>query len=271
MQSYTYEGETIEEAINAGLKELGLKREDVEVYVKSRGGFFCKPTVVLTPIEKEEEPAPVVEEPAPKKERANRPTEEELVRAEERVRTFVTALVGNMGINCSVSVSRDGEDISVDIGGDDAGAVIGYRGETLDAIQYMTLWIANESGKEFVRVSLDAENYRARRKEVLTALAERLAHKCHKSGRRVELEPMNPFERRIIHTALHGDKYVRTESEGEGRFRHVVIIPREDVPGNKPRNRVTEMPTMTYGTSAEFRRKGASKTKSYGVTKKKPF
>lgn len=270
MQSYTYEGETLEEAINNGLKELGLKRDDVDVDIKSRGGFFCKPTVILTPKEEPVETAPVAPVPAKPATPRNKPTEEELVAAEERVRTFVTALVGNMGVNCSVSVSRVEEEISVVIGGEDAGAVIGYRGETLDAIQYVTLWIANEQGRDFVRVSLDAENYRQRRKEVLTALAEKLAHRCHKAGRKVELEPMNPFERRIIHTALQNDKFVRTESEGDGRFRHVVIIPREDVPGSKPRSRVTHLPEMTYGTSAEFRRKGAGKTKTYGA-KKKPF
>ncbi len=278
MQSYTYEGATIEEAVERGLEELGLDRDGVDVEVKSRGGFFAKPTVVLTPKE-----APVTTAEAEEAQKdtdveeqtethsKRKPTEAELVRAEERVRTFITALIGNMGLNCSVSVARDGEDISVNIEGDDAGSVIGYRGETLDAVQYVTLWIANEHGRDFVRVSVDAENYRQKRKEVLTALAERLAHKCHKTGRRVSLEPMNPFERRVIHTALQDDKFVRTESEGEGRFRHVVIIPKDEDTERKPREKVAETPEMTYGTSFKFRHKGAVKTKTYGAPKKRPY
>ncbi|MBR2350320.1 MAG: protein jag [Clostridia bacterium] len=264
--TYTYEGSSVEEAIEKGLAELNLTRDDVEVDVKAKGGFFTKAQVVLTV-----KPTPVVE-PEVIESAEGEITEEEFIAAEERVRNFINELIIQMGLDCEAEVKREGSEINVNITGKGASSAIGYRGEVLDAIQYITLWIANSERKDFVRVSLDAENYRGRRKETLSRLAERLAHKCHKFGRRVELEPMNPFERRVIHTTLQNDRFVRTESEGEGRFRHVVILPKEEVKRErKPQNKAQEESVMTYGTSAQFRRKGIAKTKSYGAPSKKPF
>ena len=283
-KTYIYEGKTVEDATEKGLQELGLTASEVSVEIKSKGGLFTKAQVEITILEKEESQEEIACEEVVSEENnaieeneiALDPHQEELLaRAEERARTFINELVLQMGLDCEVEVTRKGTNINVKVSGKGASSFIGYRGEVLDAIQYMTLWIANKEGVDFVRVTIDAEDYRQRRKETLTRLAERLAHKCHKTGRKVELEPMNPFERRVIHTALQNDKFVRTESEGEGRYRHVVIIPKEDVRRERaPKNNTNSgvyTPQISYGTSASFRKKGIAKTKSYGAPSKKPF
>ena len=198
------------------------------------------------------------------------PSEEECALAEERVRAFLEGLIGEMRLRCGVSVERERENIVVKISGEDAGSVIGYRGEVLDAVQYMALWIANKSVKEFIRVSLDAEGYRKKRTDTLRTLAERLARKALKTHRREALEPMNPYDRRIIHTALTDFDGVETVSEGEGHNRHVVIVPKDERAFEK-KSGITEVTEKNYGTSAKFRQKGARKGKSYGVPRRKPF
>lgn len=268
-KTYNYEGKTIEEATEFGLTELGLTSEDVEIEIISKGGLFSKAQISITVKEKEIElkEEDVIAE--------NEVSEELLAQSEARVNEFIGELIAQMGLECSYEVSRSGQEINVKVSGKGASAFIGYRGEVLDAIQYLTLWIANKEGDDFVRVSIDAEDYRQRRKETLTRLAERLAHKCHKTGRKVELEPMNPFERRVIHTALQNDKFVKTESYGEGRFRHVVILPKEEIKRERnyerKNNNSISTPEMSYGTSASFRKKGIAKTKSYGAPSKKPY
>ena len=198
------------------------------------------------------------------------PSEEECALAEERVTNFIEGLVSEMRLRCGVSVTREHENITVKITGEDAGSVIGYRGEVLDAVQYMTLWIANKSVKEFIRVTIDAEGYRKKRTETLRKLAERLARNAVRTGRRETLEPMNPYDRRIIHTALTDFNGVETVSEGEGRNRHVVIVPKnERVREKKPA--ITEVTERGYGTSAKFRQKGARKGKTYGAPRRKPY
>ena len=107
--------------------------------------------------------------------------------------------------------------------GDNMGILIGKRGQTLDSLQYLTNRIANKMQDGYVRVKLDTENYRARRKETLEGLAKNIAHKVKRTKRAVSLEPMNPYERRIIHSALQSDKYVSTHSEGEEPYRKVVV------------------------------------------------
>ncbi len=261
IKKYEFKDATVDGAIEKGLKELGLEREEVDVEVKSYGGIFSKATVEIIVKEEEATNEPLVSEELPV---TSPVTEDELVEAENLAGEFVTALVAKMGINCAVEVNRKGEEIFVNITGEDAGVIIGYRGEVLDAIQYFTLWITNKCGKDFVRVTLDAENYRKKRCETLQNLAFRLAKKCSRTNRKVELEPMNPFERRVIHTALQDNKYVTTTSEGEGRFRHVVISPKETATKT-----ASEAREMTYGTSSSFKRKGAVKTRSFGGNKRK--
>ena len=116
--------------------------------------------------------------------------------------------------------------INVDLKGDDMGVLIGKRGQTLDSLQYLTSLVVNKEQKDYVRVKLDTENYRKRRKETLENLARNIAYKVKKTRRPVSLEPMNPYERRIIHSALQGNKFVETYSEGSEPYRHVVVAPK---------------------------------------------
>lgn len=133
----------------------------------------------------------------------------------------VTAEMGAGEVEMRV-LEKDGN-VSVAMMGDELGILIGRRGETLDSLQYLTGLYVNKHRSEYVRVSLDSENYRGKREEALTKLAQRMAARARKTGRKVTLEPMNPYERRILHSALQADPYVTTHSEGEEPYRRVVI------------------------------------------------
>ena len=118
--------------------------------------------------------------------------------------------------------------INVDLKGDDMGVLIGKRGQTLDSLQHLVSLVINKHSEEYIRVKLDTENYRERRKETLEQLAKNIAYKVKRTRRPASLEPMNPYERRIIHSALQDDKFVYTKSEGEDPFRHVVVLPKKE-------------------------------------------
>ncbi len=142
------------------------------------------------------------------------------------IKEFLQNVLAKMDlINCSVEVSENGENLLMNITGDDAAHAIGYRGETLDALQYLCNLMLNSAKSGFKRVTLDAEGYRTKREKILQRLAGNIEQKVKRSGRAVSLEPMNPYERRIIHTSLQASKYVTTQSEGQGNGRHVVITP----------------------------------------------
>jgi spoIIIJ-associated protein len=134
-------------------------------------------------------------------------------------------MLSSMGIEASLKAVLNENGLYIEISGDNMGQIIGYRGETLDAMQYLTSLVANKGKEDYLRVTLDTENYRAKREQTLIRLGKRLADKALKSGRRVSLEPMNPYERRIIHSSLQDIKGVTTVSEGEEPNRRVVIIP----------------------------------------------
>lgn len=137
---------------------------------------------------------------------------------------FLQELTKLMGVEVSVHVNTDEEgNVRVNMEGDSQGILIGRRGETLDALQYLTSLKLNKGKSEYTRVTLDTEGYRARREEALVRLANRMANRAVKTGRRVSIEPMNPYERRILHSALQGNPDVTTHSEGEEPNRHVVI------------------------------------------------
>lgn len=144
---------------------------------------------------------------------------------EDGIREFLENVCEAMGLVVEVIVEKDDESgfVNVEIKGQDMGILIGKRGQTLDALQYLTSLVANKTQSEYVRVKLDTENYRKRRKETLENLAKNIAFKVKKSRRPVALEPMNPYERRIIHSALQHDNYVTTHSEGEEPYRKVVV------------------------------------------------
>mgnify|MGYP001101585726 CR=1 FL=1 len=144
---------------------------------------------------------------------------------EGSVREFLGSVFAAMKMEVEVLIKIDEIEHTIDIElkGDDMGILIGKRGQTLDSIQYLTSLVINKNSEKYVRVKLDTENYRKRRKETLESLAKNIAYKVKRSRRPVSLEPMNPYERRIIHSALQADKFVSTRSEGEEPFRHVVV------------------------------------------------
>ena len=162
-------------------------------------------------------------DPAPQKEivpaeQADRDT------AAGRAQEFLQELTKLMGVNVSVAVATDEEgNVRVNMEGDTLGILIGRRGETLDALQYLTSLQVNKGQNAYTRVTLDTEGYRAKREEALVRLANRMANRAQKTGRKVSLEPMNPYERRILHSALQDHPAVTTHSEGEEPNRHVVI------------------------------------------------
>ena len=151
---------------------------------------------------------------------------EEIKEVENRARIFLSEVFASMNLGEVEITSKynttDGS-LEVDFEGEDMGILIGKRGQTLDSLQYLVSLIVNKETDGYLRVKLDTENYRERRKETLETLAKNIAYKVKRTKRPVSLEPMNPYERRIIHAAIQNDKYVTTRSEGEEPFRHVVI------------------------------------------------
>lgn len=136
---------------------------------------------------------------------------------------FISNVTKLMGVDVEIRMLEEEEQIFVDITGDTLGVLIGRRGDTLDALQYLTSLTVNKGKNDYTRVTLDVEHYRAKREETLRKLAIRMANRARKSGRRVVLEPMNPYERRVLHSALQNDPYVQTHSEGEEPYRRVII------------------------------------------------
>ncbi len=132
-----------------------------------------------------------------------------------------------MAVNMDASYDDIEKELSIDLKGDDMGVLIGKRGQTLDSLQYIVSLVVNKGEENYIRVKVDTENYRERRKQTLENLAKNMAFKVKRSRRQVTLEPMNPYERRIIHSTLQDDKYVETHSEGEEPYRFVVITPKK--------------------------------------------
>lgn len=149
---------------------------------------------------------------------------------EGSAKDFLQEVLKTMGMEVEIGVIYDPVEkaMDIDLKGDDMGILIGKRGQTLDSLQYLTSLVVNKYSEEYVRVKLDIENYRERRKETLETLAKNISYKVKRTKRAVALEPMNPYERRVIHSALQGDRFVLTRSEGEEPFRHVVISLKRD-------------------------------------------
>lgn len=245
-------GNDIEEAVALALRDLKVSREDVDVEVLEEpskgflglGSKLAKVRVTIKEKEEQiEESAPEVvetaapqaevqqEEEQPKKERKEAPKRSiiaerpaDLVEVEEhKALDFLKQTTADMGLDLSFKAQVNEENVYVDIAGKDAGSIIGKRGQTLDAIQYLTSLVVNKDSEKYIRVVLDAENYRQRREKTLQQLADRLAGKVVRTKKSVRLEPMNPYERMVIHAALHTNKRVKTRSEGEEPYRRVII------------------------------------------------
>lgn len=254
-------GTDIEEAVKLALIDLKLSRDEVEVIVLEQPskGFFgigSKLAKVRVVPKKEEEvipqpqPESVVEEvkeeaPAETKpehrknetrkkrdrKRKEKRTpiipkepEENLVALEEHAALdFLKEITEKMGLQLNITAKAGEESLYVDINGKDSGTVIGKRGQTLDAIQYLTSLVVNKDEEKYTRVVVDAENYREKRERTLEQLANRLADKVVRTKRSVRLEPMNPYERKVIHATLQSNPNVTTKSEGEEPYRRVII------------------------------------------------
>ena len=186
---------------------------------------------VKAEIEHDEKPKQTTEKVEKKEEIKNdAPVKREVELAEvtdetkEAVSTFLKDTLKAMGMEVEIALDIDEDgSLSVNMSGPNMGILIGKRGQTLDSLQYLANRVANKHQSGYVRVKLDTENYRARREETLKHLAKNIAHKVKRNRRPVALEPMNPYERRIIHSALQNDPYVTTHSEGEEPYRKVVV------------------------------------------------
>ena len=154
-----------------------------------------------------------------------------ILNAREKAEEFLERVFDAMQISVNVNIveNMDEKVMNIDLSGDDMGVLIGKRGQTLDSLQYLVSLVVNKDGEEYVRVKVDTENYRQRRKDTLENLAKNIYFKVKRTGRTVTLEPMNPYERRVIHSALQNDKFVETHSEGEEPFRRVVVALKEGV------------------------------------------
>lgn len=198
----TGRGKTIDDAVNQALTELGLTRDEVEVNIveyPENGvfGLFGKKDAVVEV----------------------RPMDN----PETRATDFLGKLLSKMGLDCQFETRLEDNNLFIDIAGENMGLIIGKRGQTLDAIQYLTGLAVNRQQKSFVHVILDTENYRAKRKTTLEGVANKTAYKAVCYHKRMALEPMNPSERRIIHATLENHPKVYTFSEGAEPYRHVVV------------------------------------------------
>ena len=199
---------TVDAAVTQALVMLGIPSDELEYEVKEEGsngflGIGARPAVIL----------------AKKK-----------MNYIDYGVEFLESVFQEMGIEAQIEASYNEVDecVDVNISGENMGILIGKRGQTLDSLQYLTSLVMNKHCEEYVRVKLDTENYRERRKETLEILAKNIAYKVKRTKKPVSLEPMNPYERRIIHSALQSDKYVYTKSEGEDPYRHVVVMLRKE-------------------------------------------
>ena len=209
MEYREFTGKTVEDAVmEAAIKlETTSDRMEYEVLEKGSNGFLgigSKPARI----------------------RARK-----VMETAERAEKFLMDVLEAMDLKATVSMEENKEEktLDIDLAGDDMGVLIGKRGQTLDSLQYLVSLVVNKGEDDYIRVKVDTENYRQRRKDTLENLAKNIASKVRRTGRAVVLEPMNPYERRVIHSALQADRYVETHSEGEEPFRKVVVTLKDGV------------------------------------------
>lgn len=206
---------TAEVPVKKEIKKETVVKQDVPVKKEIVKKPEVKPVVEQAAVEKPVQP---VQPETPKK-----PVNSEAL--ERSAKTFLTQIFAAMNMEVEIKTVYDDSEreLCVDMSGADMGILIGKRGQTLDSLQYLVSLVVNKDCEGYIRVKLDTENYRSRRKDTLESLAKNIAYKVKRTRKSVSLEPMNPYERRIIHATLQNDKYVVTRSEGEDPFRHVVI------------------------------------------------
>ena len=209
MEVREFKAKTVDEAITAATLELGISSDQLEYKVIDEGSkgflgiFNTKPAVISVTVKKS---------------------------LLERTQAFCEELFDAMKVETTVNIDFKEEDnvMNIDLSGSDMGILIGKRGQTLDALQYLISLYVNRESDAYIRVKLDTENYRERRKVTLEKLAKKIAYTVKRPKKPVALEPMNPYERRVIHSALQNDRYVCTKSEGEEPYRKVVIMLKRD-------------------------------------------
>jgi len=215
MEFTTFSAKSVEEAVNKALVELAIPSDQLEYEVVEKGSagilgglFGSKPAVIKA-----------------------RRKKTFLDEGEEFLQKVFKEM--NMEVTIDMSYNKEEQTVDVVLTGDEMGVLIGKRGQTLDSLQHLVSLVINKNSEDYIRVKLDTENYRERRKETLEMLAKNIAYKVKRTRRSVALEPMNPYERRIIHSALQNDKYVYTKSEGEEPFRHVVVLLKKEAAPKK--------------------------------------
>ena len=202
MDKITKSGKTVDDALQEALKELHASKDEVEITVIDEGtrgflGMFGAKDAVIQVVKK--------------------------FNPEKIAVTFLQEMFQAMRIEVSIETQLKDKQLSIELSGEEMGVLIGKRGQTLDSLQYLVSLVVNKGSSPYVSILLDTENYRQRRKETLESLAYNLAKKVKQTKKNVVLEPMKPYERRIIHSSLQNDRYVTTYSEGEEPYRNVVI------------------------------------------------
>lgn len=249
MEYTEFSGKSLESVLSDACKQFSVEASDLDYEIVDMGksgilGFNTKPTIIKArvkdgakiksaesvkeepvkeaPVEKKVEKAAVETKEAPVESSISNIDEEEM---KSRVQKFLGDLFKAMELEVSSDISFNAAEkaLNIELSGPEMGILIGKRGQTLDSVQYLSSLIVNKGTGEYIRVKVDTEDYRERRKKTLENLAKNLAFKVKRTKRPVSLEPMNPYERRIIHSALQGDRYVVTHSEGDEPFRRVVI------------------------------------------------
>ncbi|MDE6189681.1 MAG: protein jag [Clostridia bacterium] len=263
MKSIEITANSYAEALKQALDELGLEENQVEAEKISETGIIRKKVTV-------------------------RVTQK--VDGASMVSDFINGIIQRMGIQCFAKVEEQEDAFLVSLSGEDTGVLIGYRGDVLDSLQYLSLLVLNKDNPLGKRLVIDGENYRERRIATLSKLAKKIAFRVAKNRKAESLEPMNPFERRIIHSALHDDRFVTTESHGEEPNRYVVIAPkkpnydrkengerRERRSSDRDRQpssqRVAPQSSANHQSSEgkNFNKTGVGRMKSYGGDMKKFF
>ena len=209
MEYRGFSAKTVDEAITKALLELETTSDKLEYMVVEEGSsgilglFGGKPAVIKARTK---------------------------VTTEDVAKEFLGSIFEAMNLTVQIEINLNEEEpcLEINLIGEDMGILIGKRGQTLDSLQYLVSLVVNKGREDYLRVKLDTENYRERRKATLESLAKNIAYKVKRTKRPVSLEPMNPYERRVIHSALQNDRYVMTKSEGEEPFRHVVVFLKKD-------------------------------------------
>lgn len=233
MEYRVFTGKTVNDAVMEAAISFGITSSEVDFYVmekESKGflGIGSKPAKIGA---------------------------RKILSAKERAEEFLKKVFSAMEIQVDLTITENADDkvMNIDLSGEDMGVLIGKRGQTLDSLQYLVSLVVNKGEEDYVRVKVDTENYRQRRKDTLENLAKNISSKVRRTGKTVTLEPMNPYERRVIHSALQQDRFVETHSEGEEPFRRVVVALKEGVrPRDNNRHR-------RYGNNRNYNRNNNKK------------